>query len=151
MGMFGGYMLEQAADILGLTPEELQARLADGETVAEIAEAEGVDITTVTDALTAYHNEHVQDMIDEGYITQEDADEMTEHMLDHLDDLINQPLTGGYGNWDHDEMMGGSGHMGGFGHGGMMGGFGSSGTFGRIGRGGGMSGGFGHGGMMGSW
>ncbi len=41
-GWFAGYGLETAADVPGTTPEELCQRLQDGETLAEIAEAEGV-------------------------------------------------------------------------------------------------------------
>lgn len=54
-GRFGhrGQSLEVAAEALGMTAEELRAELADGKSIAQVAEAEGVDLQTVIDALVA--------------------------------------------------------------------------------------------------
>ncbi len=41
------------ADALGVTQDELRAALRDGQTVAEVAEAQGVDVQTVVDAVIA--------------------------------------------------------------------------------------------------
>jgi len=54
-GRFGhrGESLAVAAEALGMTAEELRAELADGKSIAQVAEAEGVDLQTVIDALVA--------------------------------------------------------------------------------------------------
>lgn len=54
-GRFGhrGDSLALAAEALGMTAEELRAELAEGKSIAQVAEAEGVDLQTVIDALVA--------------------------------------------------------------------------------------------------
>jgi hypothetical protein len=52
-GLFGAFDLSVAADALGLTEAELRTRLDDGDTLAEIAEAEGVDQSVLVDKLVA--------------------------------------------------------------------------------------------------
>jgi hypothetical protein len=42
-----------AAEAIGIPPEDLVARVRAGETIAEVAEAEGVDPQTVRDAIAA--------------------------------------------------------------------------------------------------
>jgi uncharacterized protein YidB (DUF937 family) len=54
-----GHGLETAAEAIGITAEELRAALEDGQTVAEVAEANGVDAQTVIDALVAEATERI--------------------------------------------------------------------------------------------
>ncbi len=73
---------DTAAEELGLTPEELFVELHSGKSLDEIAEAEGVDLQDVYDAMSAAaragQEEAVQEAIEqalaEGSITQEQAD-----------------------------------------------------------------------------
>ena len=73
-------VLETVAEMLGLTPEELGAELRGGKTVAEVAEAQGVDTQSIVDAVNAEVQEWVQKAVDEGRLTQEQADKILEHM-----------------------------------------------------------------------
>jgi ferredoxin len=50
-GRHRGEHLEAAATALGITADELRTELEAGKTIAEVAEAQGVDIETVIDAL----------------------------------------------------------------------------------------------------
>jgi hypothetical protein len=87
-GMFGGVhggqwtMFDAAAEALGLTPEELFAELHAGKTLDEIAEAQGVEMEAVQDALDAARGQAMQQAIEQavedGRITQEQADWMLE-------------------------------------------------------------------------
>ncbi len=155
MGFGGSFGLEEAAAVLGLTADELGAQLADGATPLEIIEAAGVDIDLVVDAILTPHVEMLQDRVEDGHLTAEDADAMLAQMELHVQGFISGETEGyfempceidGAEYGDHMNMMGGGtfggGMMGGgtFG-GGMMGG----GTFG----GGMMGGGTFGGGMMG--
>lgn len=55
--------LEAAATALGMTAEELQAQLEAGQTIAEVAAAEGVDVDTVIDAMVAEATEDIRERI----------------------------------------------------------------------------------------
>jgi hypothetical protein len=65
---------EVVADAIGIDATDLVAQLAQGETVAEIAEANGVDPQTVVDALVDDYTERVTDWVngDDGISTDDD-------------------------------------------------------------------------------
>jgi hypothetical protein len=75
-------MFDTAAEALGLTPEELFAELRAGKSLAEIAEAKGVDVQTVHDAMNVARDEArkqaIQQAVEDGRLTQEQADQMLE-------------------------------------------------------------------------
>ena len=77
-------MFDTAAEALGLTPEELFAELRTGKSLAEIAEAKGVEVQTVYDAMNAARGEAMQQAlqqaVEDGRITQEQADQMIERL-----------------------------------------------------------------------
>jgi hypothetical protein len=55
-----GERLATAADALGISEEELRAALEDGQSIAQVAEAQGVDVQTVIDALVAAATERLE-------------------------------------------------------------------------------------------
>jgi polyhydroxyalkanoate synthesis regulator phasin len=77
-------MFDTAAETLGLTPEELFAELRAGKSPAEIAEEQGVDVEALYDAMSAARGEAmqqaIQQAIEDGRITQEQADQMLERL-----------------------------------------------------------------------
>ena len=79
-GPLHAYMIAAFAEALGLTPEELETRRDGGETLWQIAEAQGIsseDFATLwTDARTAALEQAVSD----GVIAQEQADWMIQRM-----------------------------------------------------------------------
>ncbi len=128
--MMGGYgyqgaLPELLAEALDMTVDELVAALSDGQTVAELAEAQGLDLADVAAAVVAPHVERVQQAVADGYLTQEQADwmieEMTEHMAYRLENFgLGQ---GGFGGGGCGMTGGGSfGNSRGSTRGGMMGG-----------------------------
>ena len=77
----GGWAVYDAvAEALNLTPTELFEQLHSGKTLAEIAEAQGVDLQTVRDAAKTARQEAARQAItkavEDGKITQEHADWM---------------------------------------------------------------------------
>jgi hypothetical protein len=65
---FGGHRgqsLEVAAEALGITTEELRTALEEGQSIAQVAEADGVDVQLVIDALVADATARLEDAIDE--------------------------------------------------------------------------------------
>jgi transposase len=77
-------MFDKAAEALGLPPEEFFAELHAGKSLAEIAEAKGVDIQTVYDAMNAARvearDQFIQQAVEDGRLTQEQADQMLERL-----------------------------------------------------------------------
>ena len=73
-------MFDTAAETLGLTPEELFAELHAGKSLDEIAEAKGVDVQTVYDAMNVARAEAekqaIQQAVEDGRMSQEQADWM---------------------------------------------------------------------------
>jgi hypothetical protein len=60
-----GELLTTAAETLGVSEDDLRAALEDGQSIAAVAEAEGVDVQVVIDALVANGTERLEAAIDE--------------------------------------------------------------------------------------
>src|SRR5690606_35881100 len=68
-----GADLAAAADAIGISVEDLRSALMDGQTIAEVADANGVDPQAVVDAMVAEAEEHLAEKVAEGELTQEEA------------------------------------------------------------------------------
>jgi hypothetical protein len=67
-------MLATTAEVLGLEVEDLVTQLQDGATIAEIADAQGVELQAIVDANLALAEDRVAELVEAGDITQELAD-----------------------------------------------------------------------------
>jgi hypothetical protein len=74
------YVQPILAGKLGLTPEELSTRIGDGESVWLIAEAQGMTLQSYREMMTEVHTEALAAAVDDGALTQEQADLIREHM-----------------------------------------------------------------------
>ncbi len=92
-----GENAEELAGLLGITAEELHDALRDGSTIAEVAEANGVDVQTVIDAMVADVTERVAAQVEAGELTQEEADERLAEATERITDRVNngRPERGG--------------------------------------------------------
>jgi len=68
------------AEVLGITVEVLEEYLADGETIRTLVEELGLDMAEVQTALQAARAEMLQQAVADGSITQEQADQMLNHL-----------------------------------------------------------------------
>lgn len=68
------------ADVLGLTPEELEARHEAGETLWDIAQEQGLSIEEFSDLLAQVRTDAINQAVADGVITQEQADWMLDRM-----------------------------------------------------------------------
>ena len=92
--------LDVAAEALGMTEDELRDALTEGEgqTIAEVAAAEGVEVQTVIDALVAAATARIDDEVAEGDLTEEEATERKADLEERMTDLVNGELPGpGFG------------------------------------------------------
>ncbi|MGD8968429.1 MAG: hypothetical protein PVI07_13040 [Anaerolineae bacterium] len=75
-------MFDTAADMLGLTPEELFAELHAGRTMEEVAEAQGVEMEDLEEALDVARADAtragIEQAVEDGEMSQEQADWLLE-------------------------------------------------------------------------
>jgi hypothetical protein len=83
-----GERLSGAADYLGLTESELRAKLNDGQTLAEIAEAQGRSVDGLKQAIVAAAQAKLDELVDEGELTRAQADAMLDRLRANIDDLV---------------------------------------------------------------
>ena len=99
----GGLDLSAAATALGMTEDELRTALeADGTTLAEVAEQQGVEVDTLVDALVTAQQERIAAAVEDGRLTQEQADERLADLEDRVTERVNSeaPVGGpGRGGW----------------------------------------------------
>jgi len=105
----GEPMMLTVAEALGLEPDAFYIALSDGQTLAEIAEAQGVELAAVYDAALAHAEEHLAQLVEAGTITQEQADE---HLAWMRENIAEMPMFAGEGlcMGGHGTGMMGHGH-----------------------------------------
>jgi hypothetical protein len=84
-----GVKLEVAATAIGITPEELRTALQAGQSLAEVAEANGVAVQTVIDAFVADLKTHLDARVASGDITQAEADEKLANATERITAMVN--------------------------------------------------------------
>jgi hypothetical protein len=110
-GMMGGrggqgygpmheYMEKAMAEALGVTEEELEEQLAQGKTMWQVAEEKGLTWEEFTKVMTEARTAALKQMVEDGVITQAQADWMASHM---------QGMWGRGGRGGCPDMGGGSG------------------------------------------
>jgi hypothetical protein len=105
----GGYSLAEAtAEVTGLSEGEVIAALGDGQTVAEIAEAEEVDPQAIVEVVLAEHEDRLQEAVDAGRLTEERMaevlEEMREQLADQLDE-VHEPRLFGPGDFGDEALF----------------------------------------------
>jgi len=107
-------MAAATADLLGMTVEELQAAQDEGIRLPQLAEEAGIEMSVLADAMQQAKADALQTAVDDGLITQEQADAIASHDNNH-------PPRGLNGDCDHGGQGGpanGGPANGGHGHGG---------------------------------
>lgn len=88
-GMRGGPGLDAAAEVLGTTVDDLRSALRDGQSLADVAAANGVDVQAVVDALVAEAQAHLGEKVAEGDLTQEEADARLAEITERITAMVN--------------------------------------------------------------
>ena len=84
--------LDAAATAIGVSVDDLRTALQSGQTIAEVAEANGVDSSTVVDAMVSAAQSHISEEVAAGNLTQEEADQKLADLEQHVTDLVNGEL-----------------------------------------------------------
>lgn len=85
-----GHSLSTAAEAIGISDDDLRAALEDGETIAEVAEANGVAVQDVIDALVAEATERLDEAVADGDIDQAEADERLADITERITEFVNE-------------------------------------------------------------
>ncbi|WP_104527989.1 hypothetical protein [Blastococcus saxobsidens] len=86
----GGLSLAAAATALDMTEDELRTALEpEGTTLAEVAEAEGVPVGDLVAALVQAREERVTQAVEDGRLTQEEADEVLADVEERVTERVN--------------------------------------------------------------
>ena len=149
-GGSGSIMWQSVAEALGLSTEELNIELQKGQSIRDLAKAKGLTDADLVKAFRDASETMMDQLVQNGQLTQEQADAMLNNMQSHMTDqswLAMLDMMSGNG-WGHMGGMMGSGWDG---HGGMMGGWNGAGPRGSNSNGDGTAvpGWGGRGGMMG--
>lgn len=83
-----GFAVDAAAEALGVTEDELRTELRDGQSLADVAEQEGVALDTLTDALVAAAQERLDAAVADGRLTQEQADARKAELAERIGALV---------------------------------------------------------------
>jgi urease gamma subunit len=85
-----GQKLDAAAQALDLSAEDLRERLRDGKTLAQVAQEQNVDVQTVIDAMAAAASAHIDEEVQEGDLTAEEANERKANLEERITRLVNE-------------------------------------------------------------
>ncbi|MDZ4180660.1 MAG: hypothetical protein U1E29_15755 [Coriobacteriia bacterium] len=122
----GGRLIDLVSSATGLSATEIAERRADGESLADVASAEGVDPATVVEGALSVRDEILGARVADGTITAEEKDAALERMRERLQNRIASDEApgcdgsgrGGMRRGDGQGMGGGRGAMRGAGCGG---------------------------------
>lgn len=84
-----GPSLEVVAQALGVTEADLHTAFEGGQTLAQVAESQGVDVQVVIDAMVAAQTTHINQGVTDGKLTQAQADERLADVTEHVTDMVN--------------------------------------------------------------
>ncbi len=137
---------DTVADLLGLSQDEIQALRLEGQSLVEIAAAQGVSEADLVAAIMADKTEALQARVAEGTVTQEQADLMLQQMEQRTIQAVNRTTTGP-AEWRGSGNGAGYGQCGEGAGPGMMNRWSTGGRAARFGDGTGQTGTF----RMGGW
>ena len=96
----------EIAEILGLEGSEMREALRNGSSIAELAEAQGIDSADVVDAIVARAEERLDTAVENGRIDDTQAAEMLTQAAERAEDLVNGEIEFG-GRRGHHRGFGG--------------------------------------------
>jgi lambda repressor-like predicted transcriptional regulator len=96
----GGFALSAGATALDMTEDELRTALeADGTTLADVAGEQGVEVDALVDALVVAQQERIAAAVEDGRITQEQADERLADLEERVTERVtSEAPVGGHGH-----------------------------------------------------
>lgn len=104
----------ELAELVGTDADGLKSELREGQTLAEIVEANGVEVQTVIDALVMKANERIDAAVEASKLTEDEAATKRSEAATRIEDVVNNGFNGesfrswGKGPWrSHGQGMSG--------------------------------------------
>ena len=86
-------LAESAATALHLTPAQLRDQLKTGKSIADVATAQGVDLSAVKSQITSDAKTKLDKLVADGKLTQQREDQALQKLADGLDAALNKTHT----------------------------------------------------------
>jgi polyhydroxyalkanoate synthesis regulator phasin len=103
-GLGGGIALDTAAEALGVEPDAVRDALREGQTLADLAGEQGVEVSILVDQLVAAAQERLDTAVEEGRITAERAEEVSATLEERVTTAVEEGFGGrgsGHGRGGH--------------------------------------------------
>ncbi len=97
LGVLGRDGITQLATLLKTTPQALMTDLRSGKTIAQIAQANGVDVNTLIATLENDAKTEIQKQVTAGHLTQDQATKIESGLATMITNLVNGTLPHGFG------------------------------------------------------
>jgi hypothetical protein len=105
--------LDPIAKALGITTEELQTDLRNGQSVADIAKAKNIPLSTVVSAVMTEVQNRLDQLVKDKKLSQDQADRLEARLKDRITDALSNSLPKGLGGLGFGfRFRGGPGHPG---------------------------------------
>ena len=98
-GWHGMGLVDALLELTGMEPAELYAELQEGKTLLEVAEARGVRAEELVKAALDSRAEVLQQRVEAGYLTREQADWMLDHMEEEMLEHLEAGVSPGFNCW----------------------------------------------------
>jgi hypothetical protein len=85
-----GAGLDAAAEAIGISESDLHTQLRDGKTIADVAQAEGVDVQKVIDAMVADATARIDRAVTDGKLDADRAASLKDGLKDRITTLVNE-------------------------------------------------------------
>ncbi len=96
------HVMDAAAEVLEMDKDELMEQLRDGNSLADVAEAQGKDPEAFKTALLDKIKTQLDELVADGDLTQEQADEIFQRTQENIDDIVSgEGCPGGFGGMRH--------------------------------------------------
>ncbi len=98
-GQHGMGLIDALAELTGLEPADLYVELQEGKTLLEVAQGHDFSAEQLVEAALASRAEVLQQRVEAGYLTREQADWMLEHMEEEMLEHLEADTSPGFDCW----------------------------------------------------
>ncbi|HXG42312.1 MAG TPA: hypothetical protein VNL95_06260 [Dehalococcoidia bacterium] len=84
-----GVVLQSAAQVLGMSTDDLTAQLRQGKSLAQVAQEHGISTDDFKSRLLSQVDQQLSQLVQQGRLTQQQADQLKQRIHDNIDAIVN--------------------------------------------------------------